>query len=63
MSDRVATKYDGNCARSGRMRVATAFTPFIPAARWMAAKAFDLRRRGGRVSAVASSSSWAVTPQ
>eukprot|EP00972_Heterocapsa_arctica_P074727 11027140-Heterocapsa_arctica.AAC.1 len=32
MSERVAIKYDGNCARSGRTRVATACTPLNPAA-------------------------------
>eukprot|EP00972_Heterocapsa_arctica_P087787 12945266-Heterocapsa_arctica.AAC.1 len=63
MSERVATRYDGNCARSGRMRAATACTTFIPAARWMAARAFDLCKRAGRVSAVASSNSCAEIPQ
>eukprot|EP00972_Heterocapsa_arctica_P090001 13278092-Heterocapsa_arctica.AAC.1 len=32
------------------MRVATACTPFIPAARWMAARAFDFSKKGGRAS-------------
>eukprot|EP00972_Heterocapsa_arctica_P032343 4768123-Heterocapsa_arctica.AAC.1 len=32
MSERVAIRYAGNCASGARMRVATACTPFIPAA-------------------------------
>eukprot|EP00972_Heterocapsa_arctica_P084409 12433862-Heterocapsa_arctica.AAC.1 len=63
MSERVATRCDGNCARSGRMRVATAFAPFIPAARWIATSALDLQRKEGRVSAVALSRSSADIPQ
>eukprot|EP00972_Heterocapsa_arctica_P045303 6687878-Heterocapsa_arctica.AAC.1 len=62
MSERVAIRYDGNCARGGRMRVATASTPFIPAAGWMAAKAVDLSRIAGRVSGVAAFSSSAPIP-
>eukprot|EP00972_Heterocapsa_arctica_P006084 895322-Heterocapsa_arctica.AAC.1 len=62
MSDSVATRYAGNCARGARMRVATARTPFMPAARWMAAKVVDWFRNPGRVSGVAALRSAARMP-
>eukprot|EP00972_Heterocapsa_arctica_P006083 895321-Heterocapsa_arctica.AAC.1 len=62
MSDSVATRYAGNCARGARMRVATACTPFMPAAWWMAVKAVDLSRNPGRVSGVAALRSSARMP-